>query len=229
MSNLTNKELDSMENSEAAVGYIIESLFSTVFEMDGAVEIMISENVKKGCSHIWTDSNMRIVTNRLFDWWMYNMPYIYLALLEDKEFTGRLYDAMVNISKYDDAGKLVEFVYDKHGNVRKSSLAEATLFHVDFTKFSKVLYKKLLTGLEKSMHKLDVISDRVDEFVNGLTSERQYQISYIVCNFMYLLFEVMHNTDMYNWLESTSRYYQEMVNAHAAVYDESADNPGDFA
>ena len=157
------------------------------------------------------------------------MPYIYLALLEDKEFTGRLYDAMVNISKYDDAGKLVEFVYDKHGNVRKSSLAEATLFHVDFTKFSKVLYKKLLTGLEKSMHKLDVISDRVDEFVNGLTSERQYQISYIVCNFMYLLFEVMHNTDMYNWLESTSRYYQEMVNAHAAVYDESADNPGDFA
>lgn len=229
MGNLTNKELDSMENSEAAVGYIIESLFSTVFEMDGTVNVMISENVKKGCPHIWIDSNMRIVTNRLFDWWMYNMPYIYLALLEDKEFASRLYDAMVNMSKYDDAGKLVEFVYDEHGNVRKSPLAEAMLFHVDFTKFNMVLYKRLLTGLEKSMHKLDVISDRMDEFVNSLTTEKKYQISYIVCNFMYLLFEVMHNTDMYNWLEATSRYYQDMVNAHAAVYDESADNPGDFA
>lgn len=229
MGNLTNKELDSMENSEAAVGYIIESLFSTVFEMDGTVDIMISENVKKGCPHIWIDSNMRIVTNRLFDWWMYNMPYIYLALLEDKEFTSRLYDAVMNISRYDDAGELAAFVYDEHGNVRKSPLAETMLFHVDFTKFSPVLYKRLLTGLEKSMHKLDVISDRVDEFVNGLTAEKKYQISYIVCNFMYLLFEVMHNTDMYDWLEATSRYYQEMVNAHAAVYDESADNPGDFA
>lgn len=39
----------------------------------------------------------------------------------------------------------------------------------------------------------------------------------------------MHNNALYDWLEATSRYYQEMIPAHAAVYDEDADNPGDFA
>lgn len=46
---------------------------------------------------------------------------------------------------------------------------------------------------------------------------------------MYLLFELMHNNALYDWLEAISRYYQEMVTSHAAVYDEDADNPGDFA
>ena len=229
MSNISDINIEGMEKSEAAVTYILESLFSPVLEFDGTTEVMISESVKKGCPHIWTDANYRIVTSRLFDWWMHNMPYLYLAMLEDKTFTPHLYDALVNIFKYDGAKRLSELAYNTDGSVRKSPLAEATLFHVDFTKFSKVLYKKLLTDLEKSMHRLDVISDRLDEFVNGLTSEKRYQISYIVCNFMYLLFEVMHNTNMYNWLESTSRYYQEMVNSHAAVYDEALDNPGDFA
>ena len=46
---------------------------------------------------------------------------------------------------------------------------------------------------------------------------------------MYLVFELMHNNALYNWLEAISEYYQEMVPAHAAAYDEAADNPGDFA
>ena len=74
-----------------------------------------------------------------------------------------------------------------------------------------------------------MISDRVDDFVNGLTATKRDHISYIVCNFMYLLFELMHNNALYDWLEAISRYYQEMVTSHAAVYDEDADNPGDFA
>ena len=85
-----------------------------------------------------------------------------------------------------------------------------------------------MAGLEISMHSLDVISDRVDDFVNGLTETKRDHISYIVCNFMYLLFELMHDENMYNWFEAVSKYYQEMVPAHAAPYDESADNPGDF-
>ena len=68
MSNLTNAELESMQNSEAAAAYIVESLFSNIFELDGTAEVMISESIKKGCPHIWTDANYRIVTNRLFDW-----------------------------------------------------------------------------------------------------------------------------------------------------------------
>lgn len=229
MRNFSDIDIEEMKKSEAAVTYILESLFSPVFAFDGTTEVMISESVKKGCPHIWTDANYRLVTNRLFDWWMHNMPYLYLAMLEDKTFASRLYDGLVNISKYDSAKRLGELAYDADGSVRKSVLAESTLFHVDFTKFNVDLYEKLLADLEKSMHTLDIISDRIDNFVNALTPTKRYQISYIVCNFMYLLFELMHNNAMYHWLEATSRYYQEMVNSHAAVYDEALDNPGDFA
>ena len=229
MSNLTNTELESMQNSEAAAAYIVESLFSSVFELDGTAEVRISESIKKGCPHIWTDANYRIVTNRLFDWWTQNMPYIYLAMLEDKTFTSRLYDGLVKVADCDHAKRLDAYAYNEDGSVRKSELAEDAIFHVDFTNFNDALYKKLLTDLEKSMHSLDAISDRIDDFANNLTPAKRQQISYIACNFMYLFFELMHNNALYNWMEAISRYYQEMVPAHAAAYDEAADNPEDFA
>lgn len=50
MSNLTDAALDSMQNSEAAATYITESLFSSIFEIDGTADVMISENVKKRLS-----------------------------------------------------------------------------------------------------------------------------------------------------------------------------------
>lgn len=56
-----------------------------------------------------------------------------------------------------------------------------------------------------------------------------HQISYIVCNFMYLLLELMHNDDICNWFEAISNYYQDMAHALAAVYEEACDNPDDFA
>lgn len=229
MSTLTEAAHESMKNSEAAVTYIVKSLFSNIFELDGTSEVMISESIKKGCPHFWTDANYRIVSNRLFDWWMQNMPYIYLALLEDKTFTSRLYDVLVKVADCDHAKRLDAYAYNEDGSVRKSILAEDAVFHVDFTNFNDALYKKLLTDLEESMHSLDAISDRIDDFANNLTPVKRQQISYIVCNFMYLVFELMHNNALYNLLEAISRYYQEMVPAHAAAYDETADNPGDFA
>ena len=229
MSTLTEAAHENMKNSEAAAAYIIESLFSSIFELDGTAEVMISESIKKGCPHIWTDANYRIVTNRLFDWWMQNMPYIYLAMLEDKTFTSCLYEGLVKIADCDHAKRLDAYAYNEDGSVRKSVLAEAELFHVDFTNFNDAFYKKLLTDFEESMHSLDAISDRIDDFANNLTPTKRQQISYIVCNFMYLIFELMHNNALYNWMEAINRYYQEMVPAHAAAYDEAADNPGDFA
>lgn len=47
MSNLTDAALDSMQNSEAAATYITDSLFSSIFEIDGTADVMISENVKR--------------------------------------------------------------------------------------------------------------------------------------------------------------------------------------
>ena len=229
MSTLTEAAHESMKNSEAAVTYIVKSLFSNIFELDGTSEVMISESIKKGCPHFWTDANYRIVSNRLFDWWLQNMPYIYLALLEDKTFTSRLYDGLVKVADCDHAKRLDAYAYNEDGSVRKSILAEDAVFHVDFTNFNDALYKKLLTDLEESMHSLDAISDRIDDFANNLTPVKRQQISYIVCNFMYLVFELMHNNALYNLLEAISRYYQEMVPDHAAAYDEAADNPGDFA
>lgn len=229
MSTLTEAAHESMTNSEVAVTYIVKSLFSNIFELDSTAEVMISESIKRGCPHIWTDANYRIVTNRLFDWWTQNMPYIYLAMLEDQTFTSCLYDGLVKVADCDHVKRLDAYAYNEDGNVRKSVLAEAELFHVDFTNFNDVFYKKLLTDLEESMHSLDVISDRIDDLVNNLTPAKRQQISYIVCNFMYLVFELMHNNALYNWLEAISEYYQEMVPAHAAAYDEAADNPGDFA
>ena len=80
------------------------------------------------------------------------------------------------------------------------------------------------------MHSLDAISDRIDDFANNLTPvKRQLKFHTLFANFMYLVFELMHNNALYNLLEAISRYYQEMVPAHAAAYDEAADNPGDFA
>ena len=199
MSTLTEAAHESMKNSEAAVTYIVKSLFSNIFELDGTAEVMISESIKKGCPHFWTDANYRIVSNRLFDWWMQNMPYIYLALLEDKTFTSRLYDGLVKVADCDHAKRLDAYAYNEDGSVRKSVLAEDAVFHVDFTNFNDALYKKLLTDLEESMHSLDAISDRIDDFANNLTPVKRQQISYIVCNFMYLVFELMHNNALYNF------------------------------
>ena len=90
------------------------------------------------------------------------------------------------------------------------------------------MYKKLLADLERSMHALDDIRDRVDDFVTALPVQTPPD-SYIVCNFMYLLLELMHNDDICNWFEAISNYYQDMAHAHAAVYEEACDNPDDFA
>ena len=65
MRNISDIDIEEMKKSEAAVTYILESLFSLVFAFDGTTEAMISESVKKGCPHIWTDANYRIVSNRL--------------------------------------------------------------------------------------------------------------------------------------------------------------------
>lgn len=141
MSTLTEAAHESMKNSEAAVTYIVKSLFSNIFELDGTSEVMISESIKKGCPHFWTDANYRIVSNRLFDWWLQNMPYIYLALLEDKTFTSRLYDGLVKVADCDHAKRLDAYTYNEDGSVRKSILAEDAVFHVDFTNFNDALYK----------------------------------------------------------------------------------------
>ena len=83
MSILSDTAHENMINSEAAVTYILKALFSDVFKFDGTTEVMISENIKRGCPHIWKDPNYRIISDKLFHWWLSDMPYIYLAMLED--------------------------------------------------------------------------------------------------------------------------------------------------
>ena len=229
MSNITETDLEHMENSEAAATYILEALFSPVFEFNGTAEVMIAENVKRGCPHIWTDPNYRVITDKFFDWWMQHMPYIYLAMLEDKKFVPLLYECLRKIVDYDKRHLLDEMVYDSDQNILASRLCTGTVYSVDFTKFNKALYTKILADLEKSMHALDDLSDRVDHFVNGLSSSRCYQISYISCNFMYLLFALMHDDKLCELFEAMSAYYQEIAKGHAAKYNEEEDCPEDFA
>ena len=229
MSILSDTAHENMINSEAAVTYILKALFSDVFKFDGTTEVMISENIKRGCPHIWKDPNYRIISDKLFHWWLSDMPYIYLAMLEDQKFVPVLYENLKKIVEYDKNHSLDARVYDENKNVFSSKLCTGTVFHVDFTNFNETLYKKLLADQERSMHALDDIRDRVDDFVNGLSPSKRHHISYIVCNFMYLLLELMHNDDICNWFEAISNYYQDMAHAHAAVYKEACDNPDDFA
>ena len=217
-----------MKNSEAAVTYSLKSLFSSLFEFDGTTEVMIVENVKRGCPHIWKDPNYRVITNKFFDWWMQHMPYIYLAMLEDKKFVPLLYDRVRQIVDYDKRHLLDGMVYDSDRNILVSRLCTGTVYSVDFTKFNKDLYTKILADLEKSMHALDEISDVVDWLINGLSSSKGYQISYICCNFMYLLLALMHDDKLCELFEAMSAYYQEIAKGHAAKYNEEEDNPEDF-
>ena len=196
MSILSDTAHENMINSEAAVTYILKALFSDVFKFDGTTEVMISENIKRGCPHIWKDPNYRIISDKLFHWWLSDMPYIYLAMLEEQKFVPVLYENLKKIVEYDKNHSLDARVYDENKNVFSSKLCTGTVFHVDFTNFNETLYKKLLADLERSMHALDDIRDRVDDFVNGLSPSKRHQISYIVCNFMYLLLELMHNDDI---------------------------------
>ena len=53
MSILSDTAHENMINSEAAVTYILKALFSDVFKFDGTTEVKISENIKRGCPHIW--------------------------------------------------------------------------------------------------------------------------------------------------------------------------------
>ena len=100
MSILSDTAHENMINSEAAVTYILKALFSDVFKFDGTTEVMISENIKRGCPHIWKDPNYRIISDKLFHWWLSDMPYIYLAMLEDQKFVPVLYENLKKIVKY---------------------------------------------------------------------------------------------------------------------------------
>ena len=101
MSILSDTAHENMINSEAAVTYILKALFSDVFKFDGTTEVMISENIKRGCPHIWKDPNYRIISDKLFHWWLSDMPYIYLAMLEDQKFVPVLYENLKKIVEYD--------------------------------------------------------------------------------------------------------------------------------
>lgn len=229
MSNITETDLEHMENLERVAAYILKALFSPVFELNDTTEVMIVENVKRGCPHIWTDPNYRVITDKFLDWWVQHMPYIYLAMLEDKKFVSLLYERLRQIVDYDKRHLLDEMVYDSDRNILASRLCTGTVYSVNFTKFNKVLYMKILADLEKSMHALDDISDMVDHLVNGLPSSRCYQISYVSCNFMYLLFALIHDDKLCELFEATSAYYQEIAKSHTAKYNEEDDNPEDFA
>ena len=117
MSILSDTAHENMINSEAAVTYILKALFSDVFKFDGTTEVMISENIKRGCPHIWKDPNYRIISDKLFHWWLSDMPYIYLAMLEDQKFVPVLYENLKKIVEYDKNHSLDARVYDENKNV----------------------------------------------------------------------------------------------------------------
>ena len=102
--------------SEAAVTYIFKKplFFRCVLKFDGTTEVMISENIKRGCPHIWKDPNYRIISDKLFHWWLSDMPYIYLAMLEDQKFVPVLYENLKKIVEYDKNHSLDARVYDEN-------------------------------------------------------------------------------------------------------------------
>ena len=117
MSILSDTAHENMINSEAAVTYILKALFSDVFKCDGTTEVMISENIKRGCPHIWKDPNYRIISDKLFHWWLSDMPYIYLAMLEDQKFVPVLYENLKKIVEYDKNHSLYACSYNENINV----------------------------------------------------------------------------------------------------------------
>lgn len=159
---------------------------------------------------------------------MKHMPYIYEAMIEDKKFTDVLYNTVKIYAESDKTGTFDRFVYDDDGNILKSRFCVGTVFHVDFTKFDDDLYTKLLGGFQNSMKVLVPAGDVIDTLVNSLTPSKRYQISYVVCNFMYLLVAAMHDDTFCNMIEHASDYYKMVCESHSAVYNEEDDNPDDF-
>lgn len=229
MSNISDINIEGMEKSVDAVTYIEKTLFSYIFDFDGSTELWLTENIKKGCPYIWSDKNRRMITNRFFDWWMKYVPYVYEAMIEDKKFIDVLYNTVKVYAESDADGTFDRFIYDDNHNVLKSRLCVGNEFYVDFTKFNDVLYTKLLGGFQNSMKVLVPAGDVIDTLVNGLTPSKRYQISYVVCNFMYLLVAAMHDDTFCDMIERIGDYYKMVCEAHYAKYDEKADNPGDFA
>lgn len=147
--------------------------------------------------------------------------------MKTKEFTDVLYNTVKIYAESDKTGTFDRFVYDD-GNILKSRFCVGTVFHVDFTKFDDDLYTKLLGGFQNSMKVLVPAGDVIDTLVNSLTPSKRYQISYVVCNFMYLLVAAMHDDTFCNMIEHTSDYYKMVCESHSAVYNEEDDNPDDF-
>lgn len=147
--------------------------------------------------------------------------------LKTKKFTDVLYNTVKIYAESDKTGTFDRFVYDD-GNILKSRFCVGTVFHVDFTKFDDDLYTKLLGGFQNSMKVLVAAGDVIDTLVNSLTPSKRYQISYVVCNFMYLLVAAMHDDTFCNMIEHTSDYYKMVCESHSAVYNEEDDNPDDF-
>lgn len=219
---------DNMKKSIDAVTYIEKTLFSYIFDFDSSTELWLTENIKKGCPHIWSDENRRMITNRFFDWWMKYMPYVYEAMIEDKKFIDVLYNTVKMYAESDADGTFDRFIYDDNHNVLKSKLCVGNEFHVDFTKFNGDLYIKLLSGFQNSMKVLVPAGDVIDTLVNSLTPSKRYQISYVVCNFMYLLVAVMHDDKFCDMIEHIGDYYKMVCEAHYAKYNKDDDNPDDF-
>ena len=152
MSILSDTAHENMINSEAAVTYILKALFSDVFKFDGTTEVMISENIKRGCPHIWKDPNYRIISDKLFHWWLSDMPYIYLAMLEDQKFVPVLYENLKKIVEYDKNHSLDARVYDENKNIISG------LENLELTNGSITLDKIKIENSEKDTYYLKEVS-----------------------------------------------------------------------
>ena len=135
------------------------------------------------------------------------MPYFYITLIKDYETVDILYN---NIKAC----------------VEKAQNGEAfNIIHVNFDQFDMESCQKLEDKLFSSMKKLDCIKELIDYNVKHLYPTDRFQISYIMCNFMFLLTNLIHSNSFYQYVNVCCAYWKKHTDKYIALKKSLIEDP----
>ena len=203
---------ENIFQSMAKAEYILKSIFSNIFTFDDSAIFTIEENIR--LSYFSTqekpcEEGQQVITNEFFDWWFENMPYFYLMLIRDEKTVSNLYNAIKDCVEKEKNGK------------------EFTVLYINFKNFDMDSCKKLEDKLFSSMKRLDCIRKTIDYCVNHMTPTHRFQVSYIVCNFLFLLTHLINSNPFYQYVNACCAFWKTYADADMAFEEPLTEDPNE--
>lgn len=203
--------------SLAAVSYVLKILFLDRFEYSDSVIESVEKNVQNGCSSIWSDDNCRIISNDLFEWFATYGAGLYFSLIEDSNFTAKLFVSIRDCVEMSASMPYFKehYIYDDYGNLqyelRKSSLCNSDISYIDFDHFDPVIYDMALNIVLNVIKDLCYVGDKIDYDVSCMSQTQKFQISYIMSNFLFFILLMIHDDSFYERITIECNHANDII------------------